>query len=88
MAHTNGEANLTLEVKRSSQHRTINLAILVDLLSPMNCAKIRTQGLFDYGEEDFLRVLPYMGMTAILINGPYPFKQSFTLLPTEAPHEI
>ena len=35
------------------QHRIIILAILVDLLSPINCAKIRTQSLFDYGEEDF-----------------------------------
>ena len=71
MAHTNGEANLTLEVfvcvevlrpsqpndlggkKVKCQHRTIILAILVDLLSPTICAKIRTQGLFGYGEEDF-----------------------------------
>ena len=50
MAHTNGETNLTL-VK--CQHRTIILAILVDLLSPIICAKLRTQGLFGYGEEDF-----------------------------------
>ena len=35
------------------QHRIIILAILVDLLSPIICAKIRTQGLFGYGEEDF-----------------------------------
>ena len=35
------------------QHRTIILAILVDLLSPVISAKIRTQGLFGYGEEDF-----------------------------------
>ena len=54
MAHTNGEANLTLEVKKvKCQHRTIILAILVDLLSPIIYAKIRTQGLFGYGEEDF-----------------------------------
>ena len=57
MAHTNGEANLTLEVKRSNVniYRTIILAILVDLqdLSPIICAKIKTQGLFGYGEEDF-----------------------------------
>ena len=26
---------------------------MVDLLSPIICAKIRTQGLFGYGEEDF-----------------------------------
>ena len=51
MALTNGEANLTLEVKRSNV--TIILAIFVDLLSPIICAKIRAQGLFSYGEEDF-----------------------------------
>ena len=39
------------KVKR--QHRIIILAILVDLLSPIICAKIRTQSLFGYGEEDF-----------------------------------
>ena len=42
--------NLTLEVKRSN---VIILAILVDLLSPIICAKIRTQGLFGYEEDDF-----------------------------------
>ena len=47
------EANLTLEVKRSNVNMTIILAILVDLLSPIICAKIRAQGLFGYGEEDF-----------------------------------
>ena len=47
-----GEDNLTLEVKRSN----VNIepsAILVDLLSPIICAKIGAQGLFGYGEEDF-----------------------------------
>ena len=39
--------------KVKCQHRTIILAILVDLLSPIICAKIRTQGLFGYAEEDF-----------------------------------
>ena len=54
MAYTNGEANLTLEVKRSNVNTEPSiLAILVDLLSPIICAKIRTQGLFGYGEEDF-----------------------------------
>ena len=38
-------------VKR--QNRTIILAILVDLLSLMIYAKIRPQGLFSSGEEDF-----------------------------------
>ena len=39
--------------KVKCQHRTIILAILVNLLSPIICAKIRIQGLFGYGEEDF-----------------------------------
>ena len=39
--------------KVKCQHRTIIWAILVDLLSPVICAKIRTQGLFGYREEDF-----------------------------------
>ena len=59
--------------KVKCQHRTIILAILVDLLSPIICAKIRAQGLFGYGKEDFKSSLPYMGMAAILINGPCPF---------------
>ena len=69
-----GEANLTLEVKKvKCQHRTIILAILVDLLSPIICVKIRAQGSFGSEEEDFYRFLPYMGMAAILINGQCPF---------------
>ena len=44
-----GEAKL----KVKHQHRTIILAILVDLLSPIICAKIRPQGLLGSGEEDF-----------------------------------
>ena len=39
--------------KVKCQHRTIILAILVDLLSSIICAKIRAQGLFGSGEEDF-----------------------------------
>ena len=54
MAHTNREANLTLEAKRSNVNIEPSFEqILVDLLSPIICAKIRTQGLFGYGEEDF-----------------------------------
>ena len=66
MAHTNAWGS-------KFQHRTIILAILVDLLSPIICAKIRAQGLFGSGEEDFYRILSYMGMAAILIKGPCPF---------------
>ena len=46
MAHTNAWGS-------KFQHRTIILAILVDLLSPIMYAKIRAQGLFGSGEEDF-----------------------------------
>ena len=35
------------------QGRAIILATLVDLLSPMICAKIGPKGLFGSGEEDF-----------------------------------
>ena len=39
--------------KVKCQHRTIILAILVDLLFSIICAKIRARGLFGSGEEDF-----------------------------------
>ena len=48
-----GKANLTLPLKVKLQHRTIILAILVDLQSPIICAKIMAQGLFGSGEEEF-----------------------------------
>ena len=87
MAHTNAWGSKFdlggKKVKR--QHRIIILVILVDLLSPIIYAKIRAQGLFGSGEEDFLRFSPYMGIAAILINGS---RLSFILLPMEAPHEI
>ena len=54
MAHTNAwGSKFDLGGKKvKCQHRTIILAILVDLLSPIICAKIRAQGLFGSGEED------------------------------------
>ena len=45
------EANESKKVKR--QHTTIILAYLVDLSSPMICAKIQPQSFLDSGEEDF-----------------------------------
>ena len=55
MAHTNAWGSKFdlggTKVKR--HHRTIILAILVDLPSPIICAKIRALGLFGSGEEDF-----------------------------------
>ena len=55
MTHTNAwGSKFDLGGKKvKCQHRTIILATLEDLLSPIICAKIRTQGLFGYGEEDF-----------------------------------
>ena len=50
MAHTNAWGS---KFDLKCQHRTIILAILVDLLSPITCAKIRPKGLFGSGEEDF-----------------------------------
>ena len=35
--------------------------------------------------EDFLSVLPYMGMTAILFRGAEPFEQIVNILSTEGP---
>ena len=39
----------------------------------MICAQIQPQGSLGSGEEDFQRVLPYMGMVAILVNELRPF---------------
>ena len=36
-------------------------------------AKVQPQGILGSGGEDFKRFLPYMGMAAILVNGPQPF---------------
>ena len=47
-----GEEILPCRQKVKHQHRTIILVILVDLLSPIICAKIKAQGLFGSGEED------------------------------------
>ena len=70
-AYTNAQGSkLDLALKKAkSLHRTIILAILVDLPSPMICAKIRPQGLFSSGEDFIYMFLPYMGMAAILVNG-------------------
>ena len=62
MAHTNAwGSKFDLSVKKAKRyHRTIILAILADLLSPIIYAKIRAQGLLGSGEEDFKVFLPYM----------------------------
>ena len=63
MAHTNAwGCKFDLGGKKvKCQHRTIILAILVDLLSSIICAKIRAQGLYGSGEEDFLKVFTIYG---------------------------
>ena len=47
--------------------------------------KIRPQSFLSPGEEDFLSVLPYMGIAAILLNGAEPFKQTVNIFLTEGP---
>ena len=51
-------------------------------------SKPRGHWPFGSGEEDFEKVLPYMGMTAILVMLPRCGKQTYVPLPTEAPYEI
>ena len=55
IAYTNAwGSKFDLAVKKvKRQHRTIILAILVDILSSIICPKIRVQGLFGSREEDF-----------------------------------
>ena len=51
--HTNAwGSKFDLAVKRSN----VNVGPSIDLLSPMICAKIKPQGLFGSGEEDFFKV--------------------------------
>ena len=47
--------------------------------------KTQSQSFLGSGEEDFLSVLPYMGMIAILFKGAEPFKQILNTLSTEGP---
>ena len=63
MAHTNAwGSKFYLGGKTvKCQHRTIILAILVDLLSPIICAENRAQGLFSSGEELILKVFTIYG---------------------------
>ena len=50
--------------------------------------KFQDHRLFDSGEEDFLRLLPYMGMTVILVMWPWPLKEFLFPRPIEAPHKF
>ena len=36
--------------------------------------KFQGHWYIDFGEEDFLRFLPYMGMAAMLVMWPKPFE--------------
>ena len=40
--------------------------------------KIQPQSFLTFEEENFLSVLPYMGMAAILFNGAEPFNKLST----------
>ena len=51
---------------------TIILATLVDPLSLMIYANIQLQSILG-SRGRFLKVLPYMGMAAILVNKLWPF---------------
>ena len=55
---------------------------------PDDSYKVQPQGILGSGEEDFQRFLPYMGMAAILVNGPRPFSNFLFPHPKEAPYEI
>ena len=71
-AHTNAwRSKFDFAVKRSNVKVGHHFSNLVDLLSLMVCAKIQPKA--SSGEEDFKRFLPYMGMAAIMVNGPRPF---------------
>ena len=54
--------------------------------SPMLHTKPQGHWPFGSGEEDFWRVLPYMGVVAILVMWPRPREQTFVPRPTEAPY--
>ena len=50
--------------------------------------KIQAKIFLSSGEEDFLSVLPYMGMAAVLFKGPEPFEQLSTFFWQKAPCKI
>ena len=62
------------------QPREIIWTILVVLTYTMLHTKFQGHRSIGSGEEDFLRFLPYMGMTAILVMWPEPFEQLFVPL--------
>ena len=59
------------------QLRVIIWINLVVLEHPVVHTNFQDHQPFGSGEEDFLRLLPYMGMAAILVMWPGPFEQTF-----------
>ena len=60
-----------LAVKKvKCKHRAIILAILVDLLSPIICARLVSRAYLVLEKKIFKSFLPYTDMAAILVNGP------------------
>ena len=56
-----------------------SLPFLVDLESSMLYSKITPSSFLCIREEDFLSVLPYMGIAVILFNDTEPFEQSVNI---------
>ena len=64
------------------QPRVIIWTSLVVLLYTMLHTKFQGHWSIGSGEEDFLRLLPYMGMAAMLVKWPNSFVKIFiTILP-------
>ena len=90
-SHTNawGKQMQLCHKKVKHQRGPIILAILVDLLSTMICAKIRPQGLFGSGEEEFWSFFTiyghgyHLGKWTVTIFSNHLFSY-----PKEAPHDI
>ena len=70
------------------QYTTIILATLVDLLSPMICAKIQPQGILCSGEEDFWRFYHIWAWWPSWSMDCDHFSNLSFPGPKEAPHEI
>lgn len=69
------EAHLTCTYK--GQPGIMILRNLLDLESSLLYTKFRFLLLFNPGVEVFQRVLPYVDMVTILVNGLEPFEQNF-----------
>ena len=55
-------------------------------MHPVQHTKFQGHRPFGSGKEDFLRLLPYMGMAAIMLPGP--FEQTFVPTSQGDSHEI